>query len=263
MVRRDERDIPRQPDHSTVRKLWFGSGNRTTHILTRFEIMVEGKFPQRNDHADRSKQPDFLNQIRSTRLKLFRQWFVSWRSTTDNRRNVAVRQLKTVIPTDGLRLIAERVVIEHLIQQLATSIPGKRPTRSIGTLRTRRQSNDQDLGLGITKTGNRLSPIDFIHETTDFCLRNGLPMSDKARTYPTGDDSVTKLGYRRRAGLATLPRHVYAGARRGGAYPTFRLKTPTLPYKHSASKAIMTRTTLTSGARVQPTRMRLRIASMA
>jgi hypothetical protein len=93
-------------------------------------------------------------------------------------------------------LIAEPVVKEHPIQQLTTSIPGKCPTRSIGTLCTWRKSNDQDLSLGITEPRNRLSPIVLISKSPDLSLSDSFPMRDKTRTDPTGDDSVTKLGRR-------------------------------------------------------------------
>ena len=108
--------------------------------------------------------------------------------------DIAVDELQAVVTVDGLGLIGESKAEERPIKPISRSIAGKDSSRSISAMSGGSKSDDQKASAGITKTGNRSSPI--VPVAKPFYLFSGdlFPILDQSLASPAVNDFSLSAG---------------------------------------------------------------------
>lgn len=110
------------------------------------------------------KQPQLIAEIRDAVLDLLPGWFVSRRSTPDNRCKVSVRKNQPVVPADGYWLICETRFVQGLDEPVSRAVPAEHPPRSGPAVCRWSKPNDQEPGRGIPKPRERSAPVIPVYE---------------------------------------------------------------------------------------------------
>ena len=82
--------------------------------------------------------------------------------------NGTIDQLKSVAGVCRFPLIGEAGQVQSPIEPVTAAVASKDATGAIGAVRSRCQSNNQQLRLCVAKIGNRFTPVLLINECPPF-----------------------------------------------------------------------------------------------
>ena len=132
--------------------------------------------------------------------------FIRRRGAAHRRGDVAVFEAEPVIRADRMGLAAKAEIIQRSIEPIAAAVAGEYSSRAVSTVRGRGEANDQEPGLGIAETRQRLGPIALALIPARRLLRHLLAPAHQARALPASDDSFLKLLNLHRFLASTKPR---------------------------------------------------------
>ena len=103
---------------------------------------------KRHDHRVLRQRSQFIGKEPVTRVHLGTHRLVAGWQALDRIRYAAIDEGQAIV--GGLGMIAARkaIFVQHLIQENARVIPGKRPPRSIGAMHAWREPNNQETRVG-------------------------------------------------------------------------------------------------------------------
>src|SRR5262245_47031150 len=152
MVRANQRHTIRQNNGCTVTKARSRFGNHAIVFLMRCEKRVESDFSQSDDHTDGLEQFKLLNEVRPAAREFNRARFVVWWRAPDSSSNVTIRESKTVISMNGVRLIGESSRVQRPVEPVTAPIACEYSAGSIAAVRRRCQSDNQKTRITIAET---------------------------------------------------------------------------------------------------------------
>src|SRR5262245_11895984 len=170
-----------------------GRGNRQFQLASRAEIGSKGNLPESDHHADLGEHSEFLQQIRSAGAKLYGRGLVIGRSAVYCRSDIAIAQLQTIIFMGRCWLVGKSGQVQGLIKPVTTAVAGEDSAGAVTTMCGRRQANNQESSLRITKAGHRSPPIIPVTITFDLLARHLLAVSNETRTEGAADDTALDL----------------------------------------------------------------------
>ena len=104
------------------------------------KVTVKGDFAETDDDAEMLEMVNFRGEVRGTVANLLRGGFIAGRRAADNRGDPGVAQLQTIVARCALRLIGEAGLVKDGIHEVAGAISGKRPSSTVGSMRSWSQS---------------------------------------------------------------------------------------------------------------------------
>ena len=93
----------------------------------------------------------------------------------------------------GICLVGEAGGMKRAVKPVAAAVAGKHPAGAIAAMRRRRQTDDQNPRLRITKAGQRLGPISLAVIATRWLLCRRFAPTHQAWTTPACDDGFVQL----------------------------------------------------------------------
>ena len=102
--------------------------------------------------------------------------------------DVGIDQAKAVAPRRAQRLRGEASVVENAIQQVAGAVTGENTTRAIGSVGGGRESQYQQLRIGVAERRDGLTPVVPITIGAPFDLRDLRAVGVESGTAPARDD---------------------------------------------------------------------------
>src|SRR5262249_52895685 len=136
-----------------MRKLEERAGGNDAALLQKLEVAVPSDFSQREDRA-RLEKFYFALEVIATIRDLAGEWLVVRRRAATGGRNVGVDQLQSIVAVKGSGLIREACFVQGSVQEITGAVAGEHSTRAIRPMRRRCQAQDQQLRVGIPKSGN-------------------------------------------------------------------------------------------------------------
>src|SRR5579863_878326 len=141
---------------------------------------VECDLPQRHDDLHIAKQLQFALEERTAVAQLLRRWLViRWRAMR-GRGNPRIVKLKAVVRVATLRLGGKSRPVKRFVQKIAGTISGEHTSCTISTMRTGRQTKNQQPGRNIAEGWNRFTPVIPIEECPAFRDGDFAAMRDQA-----------------------------------------------------------------------------------
>lgn len=110
-----------------------------------------------------------------------------------NGSNVAIAEFQPVPALDGIWTVGKPRAKEGRKEKVPRTIPGELAPRAIGAMRPRSKAEDEQTGIGQTKTGNGLAPVRIITVRGALFKRDLLAPSHQTRAFATGDQASGKL----------------------------------------------------------------------
>src|SRR5262245_31009171 len=91
------------------------------------------------------------------------------------------------------RLRSDTNLVQHRIHKIARTIACERPARAVGTMRARRQAQNQDARIGIAEPRHRLAPILPIQIRSPFFTGNLAAVVNEPWTTSAGNNIGIQL----------------------------------------------------------------------
>ncbi len=179
MIRSQKSDAPGEGSPNVVAKPGSGHWDGVSQVSAGLEVVIEGDFPQGDNHLNSLEQAQLLQQKRTAGLKFLRRWFVPGRSTAHDCGNVAILQRESISPVGRMGLIGKIKPVQSFIEPIATSVTGKYSPGAIAAVGGWRESQHQEAGSWIPEARDRPAPIFPLLELSALCPRNGLSMGHK------------------------------------------------------------------------------------
>lgn len=96
------------------------------------------------------------------------------------------------MPRNTLALVGKAGLPESAIEELTGLVAREHAASAIRSVRSGSEANDQYLGRGVAKPGNRPTPVGFSTVRSPLDAPDLLPVMDQARTPMAFDNLVTK-----------------------------------------------------------------------
>ena len=81
------------------------------------------------------------------------------RSAVAGRHDHDVLQIESIVDVDRLKLIANSGFMQRPKQPVSRPVTGKHPSRAIGTVSSRRKTDDKEFGVGVTQGWHWFCPV--------------------------------------------------------------------------------------------------------
>src|SRR5271165_3802950 len=146
------------------------------------KISIEGDLAQRHYHLHLLQDSQLAVEIRGTIRQLGGKRLVVGWGATNRGSNVTVDHLETIVSVVGIGLGGESNLIKDGIHEFARGISRERASSTVGTVRTRGQSQDQDPSRGVSEARHRTCPVIMIAVGTTLFAPDLLPISDQPWT---------------------------------------------------------------------------------
>ena len=154
--------------------------------------VIEGDFSQSNRAAKIRKKIKSLGQKRGAINQFIRQRLIVRRRAMGDGRDRGIDHLQAIVAIATGGLIGKSGLIQSAKEKITGAIAREDTTRSVATMRSGSQTdNQQPSGRG-SKIWNRFSPVSFVAEGG--ALLGGLlpAVRDQPRTLPAFDDLALK-----------------------------------------------------------------------
>src|SRR5258708_17838718 len=121
------------------------------------------------------------------------RWLILRRSATNCGSDVSVGQTQPIAAMRRSWLRREARFVQHGIHEVSGTVAGERTTCAIGSMRSRRESQNQHSRIGITETRNRLGPVVPAQVGAAFLSSDLSAIRDEPRASRTRDDLLIEL----------------------------------------------------------------------
>ena len=170
-----------------VREFEARARSNRTALFENVEVGVPGDFAQRKDRF-RFQDFQLAFQIAAAIQDFSRERLVFWGSAAAGCGDVGVDELQAVVAVKGSGLICEACFVQGSVKEIAGAITGEHAAGAIRAVCGGRESQNQQLRLGINKTGNGFAPILPFAIGTALFTRNFFAVFDEARAFPARDN---------------------------------------------------------------------------
>jgi hypothetical protein len=115
------------------------------------KVNIEGDLSQRNHHLHARQQHEFPLEVTAACANLLRCGLVSGWRAAHGRCDVGIGQPQPVISRKAFGLRRETGEVEHAIEGGAGTVAGKRASRAVRAMRSRRKPHNQHARIGIAE----------------------------------------------------------------------------------------------------------------
>ena len=175
-----------------------GGLRQVSSLAKKAQQVCKSEATQGYRYPELAQDVDLEAKIRQTAVTLPSGGSIRGRCTADDRRDVRVAKLQTVVARDGGRLVGEARTIECRVKPGAASIAGEQSAGPIPAVRGRCQAHHEETTLRVAKAWYGTTPIFPFAKATNFLPSHSFPVTNQARTEPALDDASAEA--RQRAG---------------------------------------------------------------
>lgn len=170
-------------------------GDSVVSVLQYPQDLGKGHAAQRHDHLDTIEKVEFCFQPATACFLLRWDWLVAGWRTSHNGADKRIREHEAVTPCNSFRLAGESGPVKRSEQPIPGSIAGEHTAGAVGTMRSRRQPDDEKSGSPISKTGNWFRPIVPVAIGGPLFVTYLLSPGDEPWTPPTVDYVLFESDY--------------------------------------------------------------------
>src|SRR5206468_3042022 len=165
-------------------------------LLQDFEIGVPGDFAKRENRLG-FQDFEFAFEITPAIRDFPGERLVVRRGAAAGGGDVGPIEFEAVVAVAGDRLIRETGLVQRGVQEVARAVAGEHASGTIGSMRGRRQAEDQQLCLPVAESGHGLAPVFAIAISAALLARDLLPVLHEARALPARDNLLVQHAKRR------------------------------------------------------------------
>lgn len=115
-------------------------------------VAVEGDLSQTDDNLDSRQRFYLCREMSGAVANLLWRRFVSGRSASNNGTDPGVPKFQAIVAVSPRRLTGETKFMEYRIHEVAGAVTGEGATRSVGSMRTGCESENEHMSMGIAKS---------------------------------------------------------------------------------------------------------------
>ena len=161
-----------------------GGADREEHL----PVLPIGHCSQDQHEGKPVEGPELPLEKGSAGVKFLRRGLVVRRGATDDRRDIEVVEVQSVVLCDRGWLVAESGLVKGPVEEVPGAVAGKDTAGPVSSVGCRGEAQDPEAGGGIPKSRNRPAPVALVRMAGDPFPGDRLPPCDKTGTAATVDD---------------------------------------------------------------------------
>src|SRR5947207_6357888 len=132
-----------------------------SQLPPRLPERVERDPPQREPHAHARERGHLADQVFAAVIQLQERRLVVRGRAARGRGDVDIPERQTIVPAKRVRRAGPTLPVELAIEPLPRSVPREHPSRPVGSVRARRQADNEEPGVGVAEARYGTRPVRF------------------------------------------------------------------------------------------------------